>query len=326
MTNHSEQLVKVVLYTRQGCELCDQVKDYLDSLQRDIPHQITEVDIASDPALLRKYGDNIPVVQIGPYTLNAPITSQDLSISLAAARDGQHLISQASGQKSGVAIRLNRFVLSFARHWLAFVNLFVFLYIGLPTSAALLMDAGATGPATVIYKIYSPMCHQLAYRSWFINGEQSAYPIEATNLSVRSYEDVTDLNPNDLRAARDFIGNEQLGYKIGLCQRDIAIYGGILLFGLIFGLLRRGLKPLPMVIWFIVGIVPIALDGGTQLLSSLSIFSFLSRESTPLLRTVTGMLFGVMNAWLAFPYVEESMIEIQAMVSTKLAAADEHSA
>jgi uncharacterized membrane protein len=185
------------------------------------------------------------------------------------------------------------------------------------------MDAGATGPATVIYSIYSPMCHQLAYRSWFIYGEQSAYPIEAANLPIRSYEDVTGLDPNDLTAARDFIGNEQFGYKVGLCQRDIAIWGGILLFGLLFGILRKSLKPLPMTIWFIIGIVPIALDGGTQLLSSLSIFSFLSRESTPLLRTVTGVLFGLMNAWLAFPYVEESMIEIQAMVSAKLASADE---
>jgi uncharacterized membrane protein len=75
-------------------------------------------------------------------------------------------------------------------------------------------------------------------------------------------------------------------------------------------------------VWLLIGILPIALDGGTQLLSSISINPFPVRESTPLLRTITGLLFGVMNIWLAYPYVEESMIETQALVSAKLASAD----
>ena len=43
-----------------------------------------------------------------------------------------------------------------------------------------------------------------------------------------------------------------------------------------------------------------------------------------MLRTITGMLFGVMNAWLALPYLEESMIETQALITAKLAGADKH--
>ena len=323
MTNTSEHVVKVVIYTRQGCTLCDQVKSDLVSLQDEVPHQLVEIDITTDPSLENKFDEIIPVVEIGPYTLNAPITAQDLQISLAAARDGQHVTTRESDRGSKAAVRLNRYVLSFVRHWLAFINFFIFLYIALPVAAPLLLRAGASGPANVIYTIYKPMCHQLAYRSWFIDGEQIAYPIEAANLSIRSYEEVTGLNPNDLEAARKFVGNEQLGYKIGLCQRDIAIYGGILIFGLIFALFRRRMKPLPMLAWFLVGIVPIAIDGGSQLLSSLSLFSFLSRESTPFLRTFTGMLFGIMNAWLAFPYLEESMMETQALISAKLAGSKE---
>jgi uncharacterized membrane protein len=317
-------MVKVTLFTREGCQLCDQVGEDLKSLQDQIPHRLIEIDIDSDPALQRKFKDNIPVVEIGPYTLRAPITLQDLQISLAAARDGQAAKQEITSRSSRFAIRLNRYVLSFARHWLAFINFFVFLYIGLPVAAPLLLNAGADGPATTIYKIYSPMCHQLAYRSWFLFGDQPAYPIEAANVSATTYEEITGLDPNDLVAARDFIGDEQVGYKIGLCQRDIAIYGGILVFGLFFAVFRKHLKPIPMLAWFLIGIVPIAIDGGSQLLSSLSIFSFMSRESTPLLRTITGMLFGVMNAWLAFPYLEESMIETQALISAKLAGTDKH--
>ena len=83
------------------------------------------------------------------------------------------------------------------------------------------------------------------------------------------------------------------------------------------------MKPIPIMAWFLIGVLPIALDGGTQLISSLSLFSIISRESTPLLRTLTGSLFGVMNAWLAFPYLEESMSETQTFVTAKLASADD---
>jgi uncharacterized membrane protein len=316
------RMVKVTLFTRESCQLCDQVEQDLEALQAQIPHRLITIDIDSDPALQQKYKDSIPIVEIGPYTLRAPITSQDLQISLSAARDGQKVIKEIPSRSSRFAISLNRIVLSFARHWLAFINFFIFLYIGLPTAAPLLMHAGATGPAMTIYKIYSPMCHQLAYRSWFLFGDQAAYPIETTNGFAVTYEEISGLKPNDLNAARDFIGNEQVGYKIALCQRDMAIYGGILLFGIVFAIFRKHVKPISMLAWFLIGIVPVALDGGSQLLSSLSIFSFMSRESTPLLRTLTGSLFGVMNAWLAFPYLEESMIETQAIISAKLASAD----
>jgi uncharacterized membrane protein len=323
MTSDYSQMVKVTLFRCEGCQLCDQVGEDLRSLQEQIPHQLLEIDIDSDPALHQKYKNTIPVVEIGPYTLRAPITLQDLQISLAAAQDGQEVKKKASDRSSRFVIRLNRYVLSFARHWVAFINFFVFLYIGLPLAAPILANAGAMGPATVIYKIYAPMCHQLAYRSWFLFGDQAAYPLEAANMSVITYEEISGLNPNDLNAARDFIGNTQVGYKVALCQRDMAIWGSIFVFGLFFALFRKRIKPLPMLAWFLIGIVPIALDGGTQLLSSLSLFAFFSRESTPVLRTLTGSLFGMMNAWLAYPYLEESMTETRALVSAKLAGADE---
>ena len=75
--------------------------------------------------------------------------------------------------------------------------------------------------------------------------------------------------------------------------------------------------------WFVIGIIPLALDGGSQLLSSLPLVSFPVRESTPFLRSLTGMLFGVANVWMAYPHVEEIMVETQTLVAVKLAAAGE---
>lgn len=312
-------MIRVILYSREGCTLCDQARQDLKTLEPQIPHTLNEINIESDPALLKKYVEKIPVIEIGPYTLKAPISLQELQIALSAASQGSSEIEQSTGWQRAMAILLNRMVFYFARHWLAIINFFVFLYVGIPFSAPIFMKAGANGPANLIHKIYSPMCHQLAYRSWFLFGEQYAYPSEAAGLSLQSYEEATGLDPNDLRAGREFIGNEQLGYKVALCQRDTGIYGGMLLAGLVFGIFRKRARPLPMKIWFLLGILPMALDGGTQLLASFPIAIFARRESSPILRLITGGLFGVMNVWFAFPYLEESMEETRALLAAKLA-------
>jgi peptidoglycan/LPS O-acetylase OafA/YrhL len=65
------------------------------------------------------------------------------------------------------------------------------------------------------------------------------------------------------------------------------------------------------------------LDGGSQLSSSLPFLPdwFPARESTPLLRVVTGALFGITTAWFLYPYVEESMRETRALLARKFARA-----
>ncbi len=71
-------MLNVTLYTRDHCELCDQVKKDLKDLEDKFPHHLAEVNIDSDPTLKEKYGDQIPVVEVGPYKLKAPITSSGL--------------------------------------------------------------------------------------------------------------------------------------------------------------------------------------------------------------------------------------------------------
>lgn len=316
-------MIRVTLYTKEDCSLCDEVKSYLISLEKEVPHTLHEVDINADPALRKRYLERVPVVQIGPYNLEAPISEIDLKVALNAAADGHTSEESSSSVSRGQAVRMNKALLFFTRHWLAIFNLIVLLYVGLPFSSPFLIKAGMTTPARAIYKIYGPLCHQLPFRSWFLFGEQPVYPLERAGLDVTSYEEIAGVSSVDLLRDRTFIGNESAGYKVALCQRDVAIYGSIFLAGVAFTFLRNRLKPLPIWAWFIIGILPIALDGGSQLITSLPFVPFPWRESTPFFRSLTGMLFGVANVWMAYPHVEEIMVDTETLVAAKLVAAGE---
>ena len=57
---------QVVLYTRAGCHLCDVVKATLARLEKrgGLSFVWREVDVDSDPALVRQFTDQVPVVFI----------------------------------------------------------------------------------------------------------------------------------------------------------------------------------------------------------------------------------------------------------------------
>ena len=190
-------------------------------------------------------------------------------------------------------------------------NFLVVLYLGMAFLAPILMKLGLEAGARPLYNLYRPVCHQLGYRSVYLFGEQPFYPRDLAGLSsYQSFTSASGIPETDIRAASEFLGSERMGYKLALCQRDVAIYLAILLFGLVFGLAKRGIKEIPWYIWVFLGIFPIALDGGTQLVSQLGL-GFLSwfptRESTPYLRVLSGALFGFFTAWLGYPLVESSV-------------------
>ena len=317
-------MMRVTLYTKKDCTLCDQARTHLAELQPSVPHRLVEIDIESDPVLTARHADSVPLVETGPYTLRAPFSLTDLKVVLLSAQQHAAGNPPPEGGARTRAVGMTRAVGGFSRHWLAILNTIVFLYVGLPFLAPILMKAGADGPARLIYTVYSPVCHQLAFRSWFLFGEQAAYPRTLAGTSLTSYGEATGLDENDLAAARALVGDGRLGFKVALCERDVAIYGGILLGGLIFARVRGRVRPLPVWAWLVFGVLPMAIDGGTQLLSGLPIApaGWALRESTPLLRTATGLLFGLLNVWLAYPYLEESMAETRAAVSVKLAGSE----
>ena len=331
-------MLTVTLYTRKDCHPCEQAKADLQSLQEKYPHRLVEIDIDTDPALQKKYVAEIPVVEVGPYALKSPFDQQKLMMTLAAAGDRRGQLDRLGrpdhhervrrGQEISNADQVMAWI---SRHYLAMLNFLILLYFGLPILAPVLMKAGAPLPANVIYTIYKPLCHQFGFRSFFLFGEQAYYPLAEAGISgVKTFEQVTGFQDLDNPAAlsrfqaREFTGNESVGYKMALCERDMAIYGAIFLFGILYAVTGRRIKPLHWILWVLIGMAPIGLDGFSQLFSQMN-WQWLAsivpyRESTPFLRVLTGGLFGFTTAWFAYPYMEESMAETRQFFIKKFAA------
>ncbi len=235
---------------------------------------------------------------------------------------------------TSLAVRINRWALGWSRHWLRILLIVIAIYVVLPFAAPTFMRLGWTGPAQVLYSAYSPLCHQLAFRSWFLYGEQPAYPRAAANVpGLQPFENfASDVGqsagkPVDLStwtqdlffAAREFVGDPRMGYKVAVCERDVAIYGALLLGGLLYAIpaVRRRVRPAPIWLYLLLGIVPIGIDGFSQLLSYPPFNLWPVRETSPYFRALTGALFGFMNAWLAFPYLESSARDLAAELERK---------
>lgn len=169
------------------------------------------------------------------------------------------------------------------RHWLAALNAGVAVFLALPLVAPLFLAAGLTSLALPIYAAYRGVCHQWAFRSFFVLGPQATYPPDQLAALVGADR------------MHGFLGSAELGYKMAFCERDAAIYAAVLLAGLAYGLVRRPGPPLGLG-WYCVLITPMAIDGFTQL--------FGWRESTPELRVVTGALFGAASVWLVYPRLD----------------------
>lgn len=118
-----------------------------------------------------------------------------------------------------------------AKHWLLFINLFFLLYFGLPILAPILRANHYELLAYPIYKVYSHLCHQLPSHSYFI-----------------------------------------MGYQVALCQRCLAIYISMFAGGLFFSvdMVRQNARPLSFK-WYLLCLVPMAVDGGMQLITQLTV-------------------------------------------------------
>lgn len=52
-------MLRVTLFSRPGCGLCDDARRELEAVAPEV--EIEEVDIDSDPALVVRYGEHVPV-------------------------------------------------------------------------------------------------------------------------------------------------------------------------------------------------------------------------------------------------------------------------
>lgn len=170
-----------------------------------------------------------------------------------------------------------------SQHWLGVANGTVGLILVGAFAAPILLAAGFEGPANMLYALYAGICHQWAFRSFFLLGPQATYGRAEFEAQAAD--------------AFHFFGNEAFGWKMAFCERDLAIFASVLLFGMLYAhrWRERGLQPASYAAYAFM-ILPMALDGFTQL--------FGWRESTWELRLATGAIFGMASGWLIYPRLD----------------------
>lgn len=294
-----------------------------------IQNELLFVDICIDNQLdiENKYKDKTPVVNIGPYVLNSPFSQMDLDIATNSALDRQAKLNTENDEKyreriqSSIKINsLDKFSYFFSKYYVLIISFLIAIFILVPVLAPILKKTDHETAANLIYKGYRIICHQLAFRSFYLFGEQPFYPRELASVNgFITYEQITGSNEIDLNYARDFVGTDFYGFKIGICERCLAIYGSLILFGLLFQFTSKKIKKLPWYLWVIIALIPIGLDGFSQIPSlSTGWPAWVPiRESTPLIRVLTGALFGIGTGWYMYPLMEESMKETRIMLYRK---------
>lgn len=232
------------------------------------------------------------------------------------------------------AIATNRLVLWISRHWLLVFNLFIGVYIGLPWLAPLLMEWGWDHAGRAIYLLYTTQCHQLPQRSFFVFGPKPMYTLSEIQAA---WQNTT--NPVLLR---QFIGNPEMGWKVAWSDRMVSMYTSLLIWGMLFGFLRRRLRPLH--VWaFALLLLPMAIDGLTHLVSDYAAgFGAGFRDTNTWLamltnhtfspafytgdalgsfnswaRLISGLLFGLGVVWFLYPRIEVAFTDTAQQIGAK---------
>lgn len=230
---------------------------------------------------------------------------------------------------------LDRAALGFLRHWLLIFNLCFGVFVAAPWLAPVFMQTGHPGAAQIVYWVYSTQCHQLPQRSFFLFGQQAMYSLADIQAAWR--------DTNNPYILRQFIGNPQLGWKVAWSDRMVSMYTSLFIAGMLYGLIRKRVKPLSLMAFVLLAILPMLIDGGTHMVSDLAGLGNGFRDNNAWLvwltgntlppafyagealgsfnswmRLMTGVLFGVGVVWLAYPYLERATREAADALEAKL--------
>ena len=221
----------------------------------------------------------------------------------------------------------------FRKYWIALFGIAFGLYSGLPFLAPVFMHYGWNNAGNAIYFVYSFLCHQLSQRSFFLFGPKFTYSLAEIGA--------TGLSTGDFLALRHFIGNAAMGWKVAWSDRMVSMFTSLWLFGLLWWPLRKRLPKLP--VWgLLLFLLPMAVDGGTHMLSDLAGIGLGFRDTNlwlaslsrnvfrpefyageawgsfnSIMRLLTGILFGIGIVWFAFPYLNEAVSEQETLVQPR---------
>jgi glutaredoxin len=75
--------VRIEIYSRPGCHLCDEAKEVIERVRRRYPFSMRSINIETDPALEQEYGEQIPVVFInGTQAFKFRVDEQELLLEV----------------------------------------------------------------------------------------------------------------------------------------------------------------------------------------------------------------------------------------------------
>ncbi len=171
------------------------------------------------------------------------------------------------------------------QHWLFLVLASLGLWNLLPWMAPVFMKLGWETPASIIYFVYQLFCHQMPQRSWFLFGPQFTY---AKNDILMAMNGNTD--PVIPRTMRVFIGTPEMGWKVAWSDRMVSFYGGWFLVGMVYAAMRNRWPGLSWT-WAVMLLLPLAIDGGTHVLSDWGGLREGFRETNAWLAVVTNYRF-----------------------------------
>ena len=78
-------MIRLMMLSRPGCHLCEEMRREVDALLADKPHEWEVIDIDTDPDLAKRYGDSIPILFVNGH-LFAKIRLPRLSSKLRLMR------------------------------------------------------------------------------------------------------------------------------------------------------------------------------------------------------------------------------------------------
>ena len=240
----------------------------------------------------------------------------------------------ASNDRS-LALWSNRLVYRFSRHWLIPFSLLIAAYVGLPWLAPLFMQLGWARAGNAIYFLYATQCHQLPQRSFFLFGDRLMYSLAEVQTLWN--------NSSDPQVLRQFTGDSTMGWKVAWSDRMVFMYTTILLWSMLFWLLRKRLKPLP---WWglILLLLPMAIDGFTHMINDFTAgiglgfrdsnawLAALTNNAFPdtfyagdalgsfnsWMRLISGLLFSLGIVWLLYPRLHSSFTRTARQIEEKL--------
>jgi len=165
---------------------------------------------------------------------------------------------------------------------------FSLFFVGI-LAAPLMAIMGYEDISTDIYRAYHPFCHQMVERSLCLTEDLRI--VDCTDQGTDPLNRNTPLTLGYSRATR--IDGK---YKLAVCARDTGIYLGIILGIILFPLINRKVtgEP-PSLLLLIIALIPMALDGGTQLMGL--------RTSTNFLRIITGLIAGGVMGYFLVPLI-----------------------